>query len=211
MSAPGYIDAHCHLSDGRVFSEAPGFLARAQAAGVEALMLGGTDPEEWNRQRELKRDHPDLIRTSFGIHPWRVEGLDSTSLREQFELLRGQVCFADAIGETGLDFFKKRNPARFDVQREAFDLHLELARALGKPLVLHVVAAHAEALRRVKAIRPGVPMIVHAFSGSAEEAQEWVRVGAMLSFCGRFLRSGHSARAGKGPDKSIAALKAIPL
>ena len=153
-------------------------------------MLGGTDRAEWMRQEELKRAHPDLVRTSFGIHPWRVERLDGASLQEEFEVLRARASGADAIGETGLDFYKKRDPTRFDLQREAFRLHLELARSLRKPMVLHVVAAHAEALRMVRSSRPDVPVLVHAFSGSAGDAKAWVAEGAILSFCGRLAGAG---------------------
>jgi TatD DNase family protein len=199
----GYIDAHCHLSDERVRNQARAMIERARAAGVESVMLGGTHEAEWGSQTELKRAFPDFIKTSFGIHPWWVERLSLEELNAQFLILKGRVHAADAIGETGLDFHVKRNPQKFELQRQAFRMHLALAKGLNKPLVLHIVGAHPEALALVHEMSPGVPVLVHSFSGNAEEARDWCRLGAMLSFSGGILRRPVS-------KKSISALKATP-
>ena len=83
-------------------------------------------------------------------------------------------------------------------------MHLELARKGSKPLVLHVVGAHQEALRVIQEESPGVPLLVHSFSGSLDEAREWTRMGAYLSFSGGILRNPPS-------KKARAALGATPL
>jgi TatD DNase family protein len=181
-------------------------LEDAVHAGVEKIMLGGVESLEWLRQLELKKKFPEVIRTSFGIHPWRVERLAASELEREFEILKQELPKADALGETGLDFFKKRNPERFALQEEFFRRSLDLAESMGKPLVLHIVQAHARALELVKSAKLSVPLMVHSFSGSAEEANEWVKIGALLSFSGGIAR--------KGPDagkKAKEALRATPL
>ena len=98
---------------------------------------------------------------------------------------------ADALGETGLDFHRKRDPAFFELQGEMFRRQVRLARCLSKPLVLHVVAAHDAALRILEAEGFDGAVLVHSFSGSAEEAERWCRRGAVLSFSGSILRPGN--------------------
>ncbi len=203
LSVSPFIDAHCHLSDDRVSSQVDSMIHRARVAGLGTLMLGGTHEAEWFRQIQLKQAHPDLIKTSFGLHPWWVEKMDDKALESQFLILHNQALQADAIGETGLDFYQERNPLKFDLQRKSFRLHLELAKQLRKPLVLHVVGAHSEALKHLQEVAPAVPLLVHRFSGSAEEALEWTRFGAFLSFSGSLLRVPPS-------KKTISALEATP-
>jgi len=206
MSEPCFIDAHCHLSDSRMKDRARIAIREAQAAGVGAFFLGGVESQEWHRQLELKREFPNLVRTSYGIHPWTVERLSREALEQEFLELEREITNADALGETGLDFYKSRNPDRFSDQEEFFRRQLDLAKAYRKPLVLHVVKAHARAMERVKDSGPEVPIVVHSFSGSVEEAKAWARMGAFLSFSGGIAREGAGAS-----QKSKEALRGIPL
>jgi TatD DNase family protein len=193
--ASGFIDAHCHLSDERVFSESLKFIDRAQQAGVRKIMLGGVEPKEWNRQIELRKQCPGVISTSFGLHPWWIEKLSDEEIAHALSRLRVDAVEANAIGETGLDFHSKRDPARFKAQRATFLAQVEIAQALKKPLVLHVVKAHAEALSILKSAKFTQPLMVHSFSGSVEEAREWMKLGALLSFSGGVLVPGKFMKA----------------
>ena len=190
-----FIDSHCHLSDERVVDRAEEFIRRAQSAGVGRAMIGGLDPADWGRQRILKLRYPDWVRTSYGLHPWRVESSDPSEVRLALEQLAGSLNEADALGETGLDFHSRRNPERFELQREAFRTQIRLAQVAHKPLVLHVVRAHAESIREIDHAGFRGRMLVHSFSGSIEEASEWVKRGAVLSFSGGFLNPGQFERA----------------
>lgn len=172
-------------------------IARAREAQVVRVMIGGVDPDDWQRQRKLKDLHPDWIRTSFGLHPWRVEASDRSQMQRALDQLVSVTEEADAIGETGLDFHSKRDPAKFDLQREAFRSQIRIAQDFRKPLVLHVVRAQAESIREIDASGFRGPMLVHSFSGSVEEAREWVKRGAMLSFSGGILIPGKYERARK--------------
>jgi TatD DNase family protein len=93
---------------------------------------------------------------------------------------RGRVV---AIGETGLDCHYNFSP--LPVQATALASHLELARQLDMPIVLHIRDAHEQAWAIVDA-QPARqnPGIVHCFSGTPSEAREWVRRGWHLSFSG---------------------------
>lgn len=205
-----FIDAHCHLSEESSFPKAAEWIQEAQLAQVRSLQLGGVEPSEWARQKQLKDQFPDQIRTSFGVHPWWVEKVSRAELERFLDLLKAEAQTADAIGETGLDFYEKRDPARFLDQEFAFRAQINIAVALQKPLVLHVVHAHVRALQilREETQHKRVPLQVHRFSGSLETALEWVKEGALLSFTGGLMRDGVSAR---GSESAKRALKGIPL
>ncbi len=199
-----YIDAHCHLSDPRVGGQAFSQIERALSAGVRQMMMGGLHEEEWGAQSRLKGKYPDVIQTSYGIHPWWIEKFDLLELDRMMSVLRKEVIHADAIGETGLDFYSKRNPSRFQDQEYFFRQHIQLAEETNKPLVLHIVNAHERALALMNEEGSTVPAMVHSFSGSAEEARAWVTRGAIVSFSGSILMEPRR-------KKVIEALKAVPL
>jgi TatD DNase family protein len=89
-----------------------------------------------------------------------------------------------AIGETGLDYHYDRSP-RPD-QRRSLAEHVELARALDMPVVLHVRDAHDEALEIVAEAQPRseAPGMVHCFTAGPEEARRWLDLGFHISFSG---------------------------
>jgi TatD DNase family protein len=185
-----FIDAHCHLTDPRVLPVARAVIERALDAGVGKIMMGGVDSLDWTAQLGWKRRYSEVLRTSFGLHPWRVEALGREGCRSELQILENVISLADALGETGLDFHSKRDPALFGLQEELFRAQIRLALRSGKPLVLHVVAAHKEALRILEEEGQVPTLLLHSFSGSPEEAERWIEKGAILSFSGTILREG---------------------
>ncbi|MBO5717289.1 MAG: TatD family hydrolase [Alistipes sp.] len=110
-----------------------------------------------------------------GIHPW-----DAT---EEFELPDFASC--DIIGETGLDFVYQVDKG---IQERLFRAHLEAAKRLHKPVVLHVVKAFEPTIKILEEYHlKGV--VFHGFVGSEQQATEALRRGYYLSFGERSLRS----------------------
>ncbi len=174
------IDSHCHLHD---CPDPQASLERARQAGVSSLIVVGTHPESWQLQRALEG-----VQLAFGLHPWWV-GPDWRS-----DLDRLDLTGAVAVGEIGLDRLKPH----FDLQLEAFQAQLELARNRGLPVVLHVVRAHQEALSCLHDIRG----VMHSYSGSREQLKPFLERGLFVSFSPAVLRGG---------KKSEGAVKAAPL
>ena len=200
-----FIDSHCHLTDERVWKDAELWIKRAEGAGVSQLRIGGLYPEEWARQSALKKRYPKIISTSFGVHPWWVERFNRNELEAALKLLEAQINESHAVGETGLDFYEKRDQTKFADQEFAFRAQIRLAKKYQKALVLHVVKAH-EVARRVIQEEGAIDqkMQIHSFSGSAEMAREWLKwPGVCLSFSGGFLR--------ENANRARAALKGVPL
>ena len=129
-----------------------------------------------------------LSPTMAGIHPWQAEiGYELPCLTE-----------CDIIGETGLDYACEVDRDR---QKELFQKHLERARQLGKPVVLHTVRALEDTLSILREFKCLKGVVFHGFIGSKEHAMECLKRGYYLSFGERSLRS----------PKSIEALRITPL
>jgi TatD DNase family protein len=87
-----------------------------------------------------------------------------------------------AVGETGLDYYWDRTaPAD---QQHHFRRHIDLAKRVGKPLMIHDRDAHADVLRILREEGPPDKVVFHAFSGDAQMARECVAAGYVLSFPG---------------------------
>lgn len=86
-----------------------------------------------------------------------------------------------AIGECGLDFSRAKSPELRAQQVAAFRGHAQLARETGLPLSIHCVKAHGTLLELLRE-RPLPPSAMHAFSGSAELAEQLTKLGHYISF-----------------------------
>ena len=117
-----------------------------------------------------------LSPTMAGIHPWQAE--------EGAKLPDFSNC--DIVGETGLDYACEVDRDR---QKELFHKHLERARQLGKPVVLHVVRALNDTLSILSEFKEIKGVVFHGFIGSKEQAAECIKRGYYLSFGERSLRS----------------------
>lgn len=185
------IDAHCHLDDPRFDADREALWERARALGVRAAVLAGTEPSQWERAAALcdgrERFH------AVGLHPWFLAGLPEAQLRAALEALpeRARTLGAVAVGECGLDAGAGARAVPLSKQREVLRAQLEAARALGLPVVLHVVKAHAEALAELDRTPLGpAGGLVHAYSGGPELVREWLARGVHLSFGGALTRPG---------------------
>jgi len=173
------IDAHCHLTR---------FKRLASLPVGWGYVLGGIDPDDWAKQRELKRRFGPQIWTAFGLHPWWVAECTAEAYDEGLKQLEAQGPEADLLGETGLDSLRA-NPTR---QKDAFERQVAWARDWKKPLVLHIVKTHLEALS-VLGKHGAFPAggLVHAFNASAEVGREYIKLGFLLSVGPQVTRDGY--------------------
>jgi TatD DNase family protein len=154
-------------------------MALARAVGVVAAVTVGDTVASSRWCVEAANAHPDVY-AAVAVHPTEVDGLGEGHYAELERLARDPRCVA--VGETGLDYYWDRTaPA---AQREHFRRHIDLAKRVGKPLMIHDRDAHADVLRILR--EEGAPDVVvfHAFSGDAAMARECVAAGYVLSFPG---------------------------
>lgn len=193
-SPPFWYDGHAHLADPRLAPVLGGLLAAAQKAGIGGWVQGGVEPEDWRRQRALKAAQPaGTVLTSYGLHPWWIASQESSQVEAGWEELLKWGSEADAVGETGLDRARDRGKLpSYALQKELFRRHLQLAKLWNKPLVLHIVQAHGEALSILKEEGPfPASGLVHSFSENFSVASKYLALGFYLSVGAEATRPDH--------------------
>lgn len=184
-----WIDAHGHLADLRWQGKAVQAIDSARDKGIGFFMQGGVDPEDWQRQRDLKTQFPNSIGLCFGLHPYWVADHSEDECENALDILARELPEALALGETGLDCRPNIMKDSEERQIHLFEQQLELAQAAGKPVVLHLVQAHDLSLRIMDLF--GLPKkkgIVHSFNGSAKKAEDFLARGLFLSVGGPVCR-----------------------
>jgi TatD DNase family protein len=151
------IDSHAHL-DACSRPEAD-LVADAERAGVRHVLAIGMDGASCRAALAAAEAFPQ-VHAAIGRHPTMATGFDDADASELAALAGHERCAA--IGETGLDFKRDYAP-RPDMER-AFRAQMELARATGKPLVVHTREAADETIALLDAHAPGHPTVMHCFS-----------------------------------------------
>jgi TatD DNase family protein len=153
-------------------------LARARAAGVERMIVVGTDLATSRAAFELAQGELGLFPTA-GVHPHDAAGAEAGALAEIEALCRRPECVG--VGETGLDYFKEFSPRA--AQLERYQWHLDLARRLDKPVVIHCRDAHADNVRLLRAFE-GVRGVMHCYSFGPRELEPYLELDLCISFSG---------------------------
>ena len=165
------IDSHSHIDTAEFDADRADALARAREAGVARQIVPAIALAGFEKLRELCRDEHGLF-PAYGLHPlFLVEHAPAhlDALGEWLERERPV-----AVGECGLDFYV--DGLDRDSQQQYLEGQLALAKDFDLPVILHARRAFddvAAAIRRVGGLRG----VVHSFSGSAEQAQQFFRLG----------------------------------
>ncbi len=178
------VDTHAHLDFPQFAGEEEEVLRRAAAAGVAAVVAVGTTVAASRRAVELAAGLDGTagvrVHAAAGIHPHETEALPEEAWAELEEVARHPRVVA--LGETGLDYHYDRPPRA--AQEEAFRRHLDLARRLGLPVIVHAREAYADVYRVLR--EEGVPAggVMHCFAGEEAEAAAALELGLFVSFAG---------------------------
>jgi len=178
------IDSHGHLADVRIALIVDELIVELQRLGVTKVIMGGVDPQEWMRQRDLQHKYSTFVETSFGIHPWVIAESDDTELESMFETLSRELATANFAGEIGLDFFRCKSSDERLRQEYWCERQLDLAYKLHKPIVVHSVRAHDRMISLLKKhhIHSG---IIHGFHGNESIGRQYLNLGFKLSVDGQ--------------------------
>jgi TatD DNase family protein len=186
-----FIDSHCHLDFSEFDCDRAQVISDAKAKGMETLIIPGVEPAQWPRAKELAEKHN--LFWAAGLHPWWIQSylaqqqldLAIQNLLEYFELSVGDPrCVA--LGECGLDASLELS---MPDQQVLFGVQVEQAQAKQLPLIIHSVKAHAQVLAVLKEKKSNSPQlklngVIHAFSGSYEQAKAYWDLGFYLGIGG---------------------------
>ena len=182
----GWIDTHCHLDAHEFGQDAPGIAARAGAAGVSMIVIPAVERGNFDAVAQLAHKVPNAS-YALGIHPIYVPQArdeDLVALRRQVEAAMSDPRFV-AVGEIGLDFFIPLlcEPAMREKQERFFREQLRIARDFGLPVLTHVRRSQDQVLKHLRQVAPPGG-IAHAFNGSEQQANTFIKLGMHLGFGG---------------------------
>ncbi|MCZ4095741.1 TatD family hydrolase [Streptomyces sp. H39-C1] len=192
-------DSHTHLDmqEGTVEES----LAKAASVGVTTLIQVGCDLKGSQWAADTAAQHPNVWAT-VALHPneaprivhgdpdgWSRQGARTPggdkALRDALDRIAALAALPQVrgVGETGLDYFRT-GPEGVEAQQYSFRRHIDIAKGVGKALVIHDREAHADVLRILD--EEGAPdtVVFHCYSGDAAMARICADKGYYMSFAG---------------------------
>ncbi|NGX55428.1 MAG: D-aminoacyl-tRNA deacylase [Chlamydiae bacterium] len=173
------IDSHAHLTFATLKDDPEAMIARAKAAGIEAIININTSPQEIERGETLSSRHPWIYQVA-ATHPHDVAKVGE----EQFEPIaqKARLGALVAIGEIGLDYFYKYSTP--EVQRAFLARYFQLAQECHLPVVIHCREAFDDLFAVADEHYQKGPALLHCFTGSMKELETVLARGWMVSFSG---------------------------
>ena len=173
------VDSHCHLESDEFDGCIDSVIDSALNAGIVKLITSSVDSSQWEKSKSL-HERFNSVEFTIGVHPWYVSEADR-NIKDK--LNAAENLGAIAIGEIGLD--KKIHSPAFALQQEIFELQLQYAVDTNKPVIIHCRGAFNELIESINRI--GLPKrggIIHAYSGSSELAEIFIKKGLTFSMGG---------------------------
>ena len=192
------FDTHAHILDDQ-FNDDREQVIRNIYDNMALVVNIGCNLEDCPRTVALAEQY-DKLYAAVGLHPEDVK----TYTPEDWDMIcrLAEHPKVVGIGETGLDYYWDTSTK--DAQKVLFEQHIDLAKQMHKPLVIHDREAHGdtlEILKRTNAKEAGG--ILHAFSGSVEMAMEVIKMGFYIGLGGPVTF--------KNARKAVEVAQAIPL
>ena len=174
------FDTHAHYDDEAFDEDRDELLSSMAAQGIAKIVNIGSSFEANQKTLKLAQED-DFIKAAFGIHPEFADQLNEENFKRIEELCRLDECVA--VGEIGLDCYWPEPDV--SIQRSWFERQMDLARRIGKPIVVHSRDAAQETYEMMKAAGAGdIGGVVHCFSYSKEMAKQFVDMGFYIGIGG---------------------------
>jgi TatD DNase family protein len=176
-----FTDSHCHLNYKGLVEDQAGVLARARAAGVEAMLNISTRASEWDDVIGVA-EREEGVWASVGIHPHEADGHGHVQTATLVE--RAAHPRVVGIGESGLDFYYDHSDR--ERQRESFRAHIAAARETGLPIIVHTRDAEADTYEILaeEMGKGAFTGVIHCFTASADFAGKALELGLYISMSG---------------------------
>ncbi|MDA1060369.1 MAG: TatD family hydrolase [bacterium] len=172
------IDTHAHLMFPEFEEDIGQVILRAKEAGISGIINVGCGAEASRKSVEMADGQ--FLFASVGLHPYDSLEVTEDLMREWEELAKNDSNIV-AIGETGLDYFKSDiDPEK---QQHSFRLHLELAKSVDLPVIVHNRDADEDCLKVLKEF-PGVRAVFHCYGSNLDFARAVWEAGYLTSFTG---------------------------
>jgi TatD DNase family protein len=227
-----FTDSHCHLDFTEFQDNRFELLSQCEQRNINRIIVPSVNPKHWQRVLSLPtktKNSKVNISCCLGIHPWFLipqdnlltkdpaKKIDLTFNEQQLKqavIKHNNIHSSDnivAIGECGIDVFKaKKNTDseqaltdNLNLQQTFFEMQLHIAKQHDLPVIVHHCQSHQLILPLLKKVKLSRAGVIHAFSGSYQQAKDYVDLGFKLGIGGTitYPRS----------KKTINAVKRLPL
>ncbi|WP_281648925.1 TatD family hydrolase [Parendozoicomonas sp. Alg238-R29] len=178
------FDSHCHLDFPVFDSDRDQLLEQCHRAGIKHICLPATEQCHWPRLQSILGRHNSGVHIwgALGLHPYFLRSHKDEYLEELDQILSQKPENIVAVGEAGLDLLIE-NPD-IERQEELLAAQALIAAHHGLPLILHVRKAHDQTVSLLRKLRFREGGIVHAWSGSDQQAQAFINLGFKLGIGG---------------------------
>jgi TatD DNase family protein len=173
-----FIDTHTHLLSEEFDIDREKVIKRAKDVGVFKFIEVGYDESYSEKVAEFVLKNDDFF-GSIGIHPHNAMEMTKNTIEKFYSL--GQLEKIIAIGEIGLDYYRDLSPR--DIQETVFREQIKLALSLSKPIIIHCRDAKDD-LKKILKEYNSLSGIIHAFSGTLQDAEFYVKKGFVLGISG---------------------------
>lgn len=190
------FDTHSHYDDEKFNSDRDELLNSLKSRGVSNVVTCGCDIKSTEFNKNLAEKY-DYIYFAAGFHPENLNGVTVNDINIIEKYASHKKCVA--IGEIGLDYYWMDSSK--EVQKDFFIRQIQLAKKLDMPVIVHDRDAHGDTLEILKAEKP--KGVVHCFSGSAQMAEEIIKLGMYIGLNG--------VATFKNARKSLEVVKSIPI
>jgi TatD DNase family protein len=208
-----FTDSHCHL-DFKAFtakgiSSTVSLLALCAKKNIHQIIVPSVAPDNWESVLALTNNIQEQrlsnckVFSCLGIHPWFLAGLQQQHLDKLAQKVLENKTRIIAIGEAGLDGVIAKQQDNFNQQNLFFEFQLYLAQQHQLPIIVHHRRTHNEIITLLKQVKIAHGGIIHAFSGSYQQACQYIDLGFKLGIGGTITYP----RA----EKTIKAIKRLPL
>ena len=174
-----FIDSHCHINFPELIADIDGVLGAMKASAVSHALCVSVTLEAFPEVLGLAERFSNVF-ASAGVHPDTEVGEDPDV--DRLVALAGHPRVV-AVGETGLDYYRLQGDLEW--QRERFRRHIQAARVIGKPLIIHTREAAEDTLRLMREEKASeIGGVMHCFTETAEVAQAAMDMNFRISFSG---------------------------
>ncbi|PJG58254.1 TatD family hydrolase [Aeromonas cavernicola] len=193
------IDSHCHLDFAVFDPQREALLQQWRRLGVCHMVVPAIGEVNWAKVMALAEVHQG-ISYSLGVHPWYVGDQSSNAMANLRQHLAARPAGLVAVGECGLDL---RSQVPQAGQIEWFEAQIGMAIEHQLPLIVHSVRANDTVAKMLRRAKPPCGGVIHAFSGSLQQAQAFWQLGFRLGVGGVISY--------ERANKTREALRAMPL
>jgi len=168
-----FTDSHCHLT----MADANVVLTRARDRGVRGFVVPATKLDDAQQSIDIANANDDVW-CAVGFHPHEAKDCDDAAFAAIERLASNERVVA--IGECGLDYHYMHSPR--DVQRAVLERHIELAKRLDKPVIIHNRESTDDMVEILS--RSGARGVLHSYTESLDVAKKFIDIGYYISFSG---------------------------